>query len=73
MPHLSVELPDDAFARLADQARRHGRTIEDEARALLLDRCAAREAIIDRSQARAAKYAPVTADELCEWRNEGRP
>ena len=73
MPRITLEISDDVLVRLTERARRHGRSLEEEARLALQRHYASREAIIDRAQTRAAKYKPVTAEELQQWRAEGRP
>lgn len=82
MPKLTLDLPEAVYRRLHAQAERHGRTIEEEARNLVLARCPAperpaesREEILERIRRRWETMPAVTLtpEELKGWIIFGRP
>ncbi len=66
-------LPDDVIDRLKQAAAANGRSMEQEVRDLLEQRYASRDAILDRARRRWPEDSRVTAEELDQWRRQGRP
>lgn len=82
MPKLTLELPDETYRRLSTDAQRHGRSVEEEAQAVVLDRfpiseqAESREELLRRIRERwkeMPESPPVSPEEMKEWINYGRP
>ena len=82
MTRLTLDLPDDLAARLADEARRRGRTVEEQARDALTAAVPApkvpresKQEILQRMRERWKDIPSITLtpEEMKAWINEGRP
>lgn len=65
-------LPMDLVDRIKASAGRHGRSMEQELRDLLMDRYAARGVVLERMRQRSAALPSVTPDEIDQWIEGGR-
>ena len=82
MPKLTLDLPEAVYDQLHADAERHGRTVEEEARDLVLDHFPAasepagtREEALRRIRERWKEIPSITVspEEMKEWINTGRP
>ena len=66
------KLAPEVVERLKARANLQGHSMEQEARALLTYRLAAREAVLDDIQALWSQLEPPTADEVTAWMHTAR-
>lgn len=66
-------LPQDVVERLKERAKRHGRSMEQEAREILGQRLASRGELLSEMRARWSSIgSPPTASEVSGWIEAGR-
>lgn len=73
MANLTVrQVPDELVERLKDAARRNGRSMEQELRALLQERFGSRAEVLARIRHRWKELPDVTQTEADEWIRQAR-
>lgn len=66
-------LPETVVSRIKQLAARHGHSMEQEIRSLLIQRYGEKRDVVARARERWARYPAPSAADLERWRREGRP